>query len=127
MKCNLEECKKIIDGIVFDNPEVKELVEMGWVKPESTLEFDYMIKGQVSLSYHYRFFGGDLWLKARALNTDDSQYLFGWDGPDALTKAAGNVIYNILHNCSMKYKKEYDEAEYAMYSEAYSTREYNGD
>ena len=60
MKCNLEECKKIIDNIVYNDPEVKDLVAKGWVEPESKLESDYIIEGQTSLNYRYRFFGGDV-------------------------------------------------------------------
>ena len=127
MKCNLEECKKIIDSIVFNDPEVKELVEMGWVEPESTLEFDYMIKGQVSLTYYFKFFGGDYISKARLLNTENDKYLFGWDSPDALVRAANKAIYEITHNCSLKYKEEYERAEYEMYSEPYKSSRYNGD
>lgn len=127
MKCNLEECKKVIDEIVFNDPEVKELVAKGWVKPESEFEYDYIVKGQTSLNYHYRFFGGDWWTEARALNQEDGEYLFGFSGEDALKNAANHVLWFLHNHCSLKHKEEYDRAIEEEYSEPYRTREYNGD
>ncbi len=127
MKCNINECKKIIDGIVFNDPEVKELVEMGWVEPESEIKYDYVVKGQTVIIYRYKFFGGDYISHVDLLNSDNSEYLFGWSGEDALTKAANRAIREIVHHCSLKYEKEYNDAIYDIYSEPYSNREYNGD
>lgn len=121
MKCNINECKKIIDGIVFNDSEVKELVEMGWVEPASTIE------GTNTIAYRYKFFGGDFFSTSRLTNDENSPYLFGWSGEDALTKAANKAIREIVHHCSLKYEKEYNDAIYDIYSEPYSNREYNGD
>ncbi len=125
-----EECKKIIDDIVFNNPEVKELVAKGWVEPVSTIQPNFMVDGQFCIKYRYRFFGGDCWFDARVLNCeDDTKFLCGWyaNDPDALKKAANNVIYELTHKCSLKHKKEYDDAIDSIYSEPYASGRYNGD
>ena len=127
MRCNIVECKQIIDDMVFSNPEVKELVGMGWCEPSSTLDFDYLIKGQVSITYHFKFFGSDYVTTTRLLNVDDGPFLFGWSGSDALTKAANHAIYEIVHKCSLKYKEEYERAIDEIYSEPYRSGRYNGD
>ena len=125
-----EECRKIIDSIVFSNPEVKELVDKGWIKPESTIESNYIIEGQFCIKYSYRFFGGNTWFDAEVLNCEnDSKFVCGWyaDDPDALKKAANNVIYKLTHNCSLKYKEEYDDAVNECYSAPYLEGRYNED
>lgn len=128
MKCNLEECKKIIDNIVFNDLEVKELIAKGWVKPESEFEYNYMIKGQTSLNYYYKFFGSPFWSTARVCNQDNNEeFLFEFREPNALKDAANHILWFIHHRCSLKHKKEYDEAIEYIYSEAYINREYNGD
>lgn len=125
-----EECRKVIDNIVFSNPEVKKLVAKGWIKPESTINSDYMIEGQFCIKYSYRFFGSDSWFDAKVLNREnDSKFVCGWDidDPDALKKAADNVIYELTHKCSLKYKKEYEDAVNECYSEPYIEDRYTGD
>ena len=125
-----EECRKIIDSIVFSNPEVKELVDKGWIKPESIIESNYMVEGQFCIKYSYRFFGGNYWFDVTVLNrANDSKFVCGWDidNPDALNKAANNVIYELTHNCSLKYKEEYDDAVNECYSAPYLEGRYNED
>ena len=71
MKCDINECKKIIDEIVFNNPEVKELIEMGWVEPESIIMYDFVVKGQTAIIYKYKFFGGDYIAHIELLNSEN--------------------------------------------------------
>ena len=127
MKVNIEEAKKILDDLVFNNELVKPLVEKGYVLPESTIENDYMVKGQTAIIYHYKYFGGDYITQCRLLNQDDSEYLFGWSGEDALVKAAGNAIYELSLKADPEKEAEFNRRQYEYYSSFYDGNHYNGD
>ena len=127
MKTDILKCKAKIDSIVFNHHGVKLLVEKGYVLPESTIEENYMVTGQTAIVYHYHFFGSDCVLSCRVLNNEKDKYLFGWDGDDALIKAANNVINELTFKADPAQKQKYNDTINKLYSEPYGSGKYNED
>ena len=143
MKTDVEACKTILDNLIFNDPRIKPLVEQGFVKSKSVLQYDkgnhypdaatyslrYVVVDRANIHYYYKYFGqDDAVFSCRLSNLDaDDKYLFGFEEPNALKKAAEHVIKELTYNANPCNREEHERRFNEAMCKWYAEGHYEGD